>query len=193
LDRRTKEGKATYEALSTSGKTLISNNDWNTINSMKNALLAHPMALNILTRSENEGAYTGEIDGVQVKCKIDLQNKGYIFDLKSTDDASPEGFRRSIGKWNYERQAAFYTDIALQNNVEVKGFVFVAVEKKAPFNVGVYMLEKDSEELGRNDYKKALAKYKLHTEKPETHTGYSPEILPIASPNWRFMESAING
>jgi len=44
LDRRTKEGKATYEALSTSGKTLISNNDWNTINSMKNALLAHIMA-----------------------------------------------------------------------------------------------------------------------------------------------------
>jgi hypothetical protein len=191
MDRRTKEGKKLWEDLQNSGKTIIKHDEYMTIQKMRDALRNHPMAKNILTRSENEGAYTAELEGVQCKCKVDLSNKGYVFDLKTTMDASPEEFRRSIGKYNYERQAAFYTDILKANKVEVKGFVFVAVEKSFPFNVGVYMLEEDSAQLGRNDYLKILSTYKAHKADPTLHSGYSDKIMSIASPNWRFMESAV--
>lgn len=190
MDRRTKEGKAQWADISSSGKVPLKHDEYITIQKMRDALRKHPMAKNILHRSENEGAYTAELEGVPCKCKVDLLNKGYVFDLKSTDDASFEGFQKSIGKWRYERQAAVYTDILKKNNVEVKAFVFVAVEKKFPFNIGVWMLESDSEEIGRNEYKRVLERFKAHKADPTLYSGYSAEIKPISSPNWRFMQVA---
>lgn len=194
MDRRTKEGKAQWADIQSSGKEPLKHDEYITIQKMRDSLRAHPMAKNILLRSENEGAYTATIEGVECKCKVDLLNKGYVFDLKSTEDASEEGFQKSIGRWHYERQAAIYTDILRANEVKVEAFVFVAVEKKFPFSVGVWLLEEDSvDTIGRAEYRKVLARYKHHSENPTAYSGYSDSIKPIGSPNWRFMQRAVEG
>lgn len=191
LDRRTKDGKEIWATLQASGKTIISYDDLKTMEKMKYNLVTHPLAQKILYRSENEGAYTAEINGVECKCKADLVNNGFVFDIKTCLDASPEAFRRTLGQRKYHRQGAFYSDIMEKNGVEVKGFVFVAIEKVEPFNIGVYMLELDSLDIGRKDYTRLLEKYKYHSENVGAFEGYSPNIEPISAPNWLFMNEAI--
>lgn len=195
FDGRSTEGKKIKKQLdeqAESGREILRSDDFDTICKMKDSLLHHPMAKNILKRSENEGAYTATIEGVDCKAKIDLENKGYFFDLKSTDDASHAGFKKSIGKYRYDRQAAFYGDIAAKNGVEFKEFIFVAIEKKAPYLVGVWMLDKESIELGRSSYLKLLEKFKFHNENPDAFDGISDSIKPISAPGWLFIESNVN-
>lgn len=196
FDGRSTEGKAIKKQLeeqAQKGKKILKSDDYDTIVKMKTSLLNHPMAKNILNKSENEGAYTAEINGVQCKAKLDLENQGIFFDLKTTDDATYNGFRKSIGKYRYDRQAAFYGDVAKANGIEFKAFVFVAIEKKPPFAVACWMIDEDSIALGRESYLKILDKYKYHSNNPEAFQGISKTIQPISAPNWLFMDSAVNG
>lgn len=193
FDGRTVEGKkikASLDAAAEGGRDILKAADFKAIEGMKAALLAHPMAKNILHRSENEGAYTAEIDGVLCKAKLDLENRGHFFDLKSTEDASPEGFKLSIGKYNYHRQGAFYGDIAAANELEFKSFNFVAVEKKAPHLVCVHTIGVASLDIGRKSYRKVLKKFKYHTENPDAYEGYEPIFHPIEAPDWKFFQAA---
>jgi len=192
-DGRTIEGKkikAELEIAAADGKDIIRYADFDTIKGMKAAILEHPMAKNILHRSENEGAYTANLEGVKCKSKLDLENKGHFFDIKTTDDASPEGFKKSIGKYNYHRQAAFYGDIAASNGVPFLSFNFVAIEKKPPYLIGVYTLCDASIDIGRKSYKRILKKFKLHTDNPGTYEGYSATFQSISAPDWKFFQEA---
>lgn len=192
IDKRTKEGKAawTHVQENSQGKDILEQDDFETIQKMKASLLAHPMAKNILYRSENEGAYTAEINGVPCKCKLDLENKGHFFDLKSTEDASFDGFRRSLAKYHYHRQSAFYSDIIVANGVEFKSWNLVAVEKKDPYLVQVFTICEPTMDIGRKSYKKVLKKWKFHTENPEAYQGYSPEFVSMSAPDWLFHQAA---
>lgn len=187
-DGRTKEGKEIKKQLdeiAASGtKEILRSDDFDTICKMKESLLRHPMAKNILHRSENEGAYTAIINGVECKAKLDLENRGEFFDLKTTEDASPAEFRKTIGKYNYHRQAAFYGDIAAANDVPFSSFNLVAIEKKEPFLVCVHTLGEASLVVGRNSYKRVLEKFRFHTENPSAYEGYDPIFHPIEAPEW---------
>lgn len=192
-DGRTTEGKkikAQLDEQALAGKDILRSDDFDTIVKMKTALLSHPMAKNILHRSENEGAYTATLEGVECKAKLDLENKGYFFDLKTCQDASFNGFRKSIGTYRYDRQAAFYSDVAVKNGLPFTGFVFVAIEKEPPYSVGCWMMDEATIDLGRASYKRVLNKYKFHIENPEAFQGINGEISPIAAPNWLFMDEA---
>lgn len=192
-DGRTKEGKEIKRQLdeqAQAGREVLRSDDFDTIQKMKQSLLRHPMAKNILARSSNEGAYTATINGVDCKAKLDLENKGFIFDLKTTEDATPAGFAHSVRKYRYDRQAAFYSDIAVANNVECLGFIFVAIEKKAPYSVAVYQIEQASIDYGRASYLKLIDKLKHHQENPESFAGISGEITTIALPEYMIQRMA---
>lgn len=198
-DGRTAEGKAIKRQLeeqTAAGKDILRADDFEAIQGMRDALMRHPLAMHILHRSENEGAYTATIEGVECKCKLDLENQGEFFDLKSTDDASPFEFRKSIGKYNYHRQAAFYGDVAAANGVPFNSFNLVAVEKKPPYLVCVHTLGTASIDIGRASYKKVLKKFKFHTENSEAYDGYCVDektgkvaFNPIEAPDWVFYQA----
>lgn len=81
-------------------------------------------------------------------------------DIKGTVDASPEGFSREIHKHGYHIQAALYLDgcNALKPS-EFRRFVFIAVEKKPPYCVGVYELGDSSIDQGRREYRRLMTRY----------------------------------
>lgn len=191
-DGRTVEGKkikAQLDEQALAGKDILRSDDFDTIVKMKASLLSHPLAKNILHRSENEGAYTAIIDGVECKAKLDLENRGEFFDLKTTEDASPSEFRKTIGKYNYHRQAAFYGDIAAANGVPFSSFNLVAIEKKPPYLVCVHTVPALSLTIGRNSYKGILKKFKLHTENPDMYEGYEPVFHPTEIPHWMISQA----
>lgn len=193
FDKRSNERKAQWQAWEDAKMLIVKQSELDNFKRMKESLLAHPKIRNILENSSNEGAYTATIEGVECKAKVDIFNKGFIFDLKTTEDASPEAMSKFITNWDTSRQLTFYEDIVKANGIAVNGVGIIAVEKKAPFNVGVYAIDNATLDHGRAGYKKILKKLadyndSLNTDSP-VYGGYSTEIEVLVAKPWYFYEN----
>jgi hypothetical protein len=111
--------------------------------------------------------------GVLLRCRLDRllwydNLTAVIFDVKTSPDPSPEAFSKSIHKFGYHRQAAFYADAvrALVPGAEVH-CELIAVRSTAPYETDCYSLveepgaedgsvHKGPLELGREQYTAAL-------------------------------------
>jgi hypothetical protein len=185
-DRRTKDGKLHYELLRSTGATIISAADSDAISAMSAAIHAHPMASWLLRdgMAEQSVFWTDPTTGLQCKCRPDWwRTDGIVIDVKTTEDASPAAFARSIATFRYHVQAAHYLA-----GTQADRFVFVVVEKKAPFAVAVYELDSIALELGEMQRTLDLSAFN------ECHTsgywpGYSDVIETIALPGWAFPKT----
>ena len=102
---------------------------------------------------------------IPIKALIDLlpredsEYSSCVADLKSTRDASPINFNRSVFSFGYHIQAAFYLDMINAVNNSRDTFCFIVQENKKPFQTGKRILHTDFLEMGRNEYRAALANY----------------------------------
>lgn len=195
-DKRTKDGKATWEAfcLENAGAEIVTAEEGEMLNGMVASVRAHPAANALLSGpgiAEGSAYWVDEYSGELCRCRPDFyrQDLGIIVDLKSTEDASPKEFARSIAKYRYHVQSAFYQDgLEAATGEYVKGFIFVAVEKKAPFAVMVCQLDMQGFEAGRIAYKEnllALADCKASGKWP----AYSDRVETISLPAWAAKEA----
>ena len=89
-----------------------------------------------LLRGENQRIFTGEINGVKFKIKVDSYVPGrWIADLKVMKDFSPiyvegEGRLPWYQAWHYDTQGAIYREIVRQNTGETLPFILVAATKE---------------------------------------------------------------
>ncbi len=99
-----------------------------------------------VTLKENTFHWDEAVFGRRCRAKMDCVNltKGIIVDLKTTKDASPEGFGKAIEDYKYHMQAAFYLDAARtcldDNGTKDWNFVCVAIEKNPPYLNAIYSL-----------------------------------------------------
>lgn len=196
-DKRTKEGKATWEAfcLENAGAEIVTAEEGEMLTGMVASVRAHPAASALLSGpgiAEGSAYWIDEQSGELCRCRPDFyrQDLGIIVDLKSTEDASPEGFARSIAKYGYHRQNAMYADgVESSTGDFVKGFVFVVTEKSAPYCTAVYSLDMQGVEIGRDQYKRLLldlADCKVAKKFP----GYSDRIETLSLPAWEVRKYA---
>jgi hypothetical protein len=129
------------------------------------------------------------ITGALCKCRPDwvhdCGDAGVILlDVKTTADASPEGFARSCATYRYHVQAAYYSDgYQVSSGRQVLGFVFAAVEQDAPYLAAAYMLDDEALAAGRREYRRCLNLYHdchMAGEWP----GYSSAIECLTLPKW---------
>ncbi len=187
-DKRTKKGQEVYaefEAKS-EGKIVISEKDKVTATAMIEQAKLNPIITDLLDLSEKEAMHTFRILEVDCKMKADAINifDGCIIDIKTCTDASPDGFGKACWNENYLLQAAFYLDgyyFATNNNL--KRFIFIAMEKTAPYIVKPYYLTPEQIELGRQQYLAALQTYKNCKAADKWHA-YGDEIQPLTLPSW---------
>jgi hypothetical protein len=186
LDKRTKEGKSAFAELEQSGKIILSYEDYREVCRIAISVQDHDTAGKLFSSGHPEVSVFAEIDNIKAKVRMDwLRN--IIVDLKTTDDASPEGFARSIAKFSYDMQAAWYLDCANAAGIDVNTFLFVAVEKSAPYAIGIYELDHESIEIGRAKCRKALNLYRYCKENNDWF-GYSPDIITLSLPRWAKMK-----
>jgi exodeoxyribonuclease VIII len=175
---------------------------WHQLHGMRDAVLNHPAAGALLRNCRD-----------------------VVIDLKTTDDASPEGFSKSIANWRYDVQAPYYLDglrealrqsgdqppaegaaelsaywIDEKTGVlcrcrpdfwrgEPKHFVFIAVEKKPPYAVGVYVLDEESMALGAAKYRANLNTY-AECLANDNWPGYGDKVQTISVPAWSKNRNA---
>ncbi|QXP89647.1 PD-(D/E)XK nuclease-like domain-containing protein [Methylococcus capsulatus] len=193
FDRRTKEGKAqaeTWEAEN-AGKTPLTVEQMSAIEKMVVSVRAHAGAESLLAEgvAEMSAFWIDPETGVECKCRPDwMQVDGgvqHIVDVKTTCDASAEGFARAIATLGYDVQAALYVD-----GIEVitgckATFLFIAVEKDPPYAAAVYKAADEVIEVGRTKYRGALQLLKWCREN-DRWPAYQPngEIETINLPRW---------
>lgn len=182
------------------GREVIDESTYTQLMNMRDAVFAHPAANKLLSvpgKAEYSVYWHDPETGVLCRCRPDFwRNDGIIVDLKTTVDASPEGFAKSIANWRYHVQAPYYMDgckLAAEQSgtiIEpVKAFVFLAVEKDACVvngvskGVGVYVLDPESVILGRLQYRDNLNTYADSLELNKW-AGYSPKIETLNLPGW---------
>ena len=140
-DRRTKEGKAAVVEMAAAGIEAVSEADLAQALQMADAVRSNSTAALLLANGQAEQSFWWDdiATGMRCKCRPDWFDGETIVDLKTCVDASPAGFARAVAQWGYQVQAAHYLCGTL-----AKRFVFIAVEKSAPYAVGVYELDAEA-------------------------------------------------
>ena len=192
-DRRTKEGKALWADFTAAceGKTILTATEGELVESMAAAIAAHPLAPALLEGGTPELSMIWDDPETGCPCRgrADLARleAGAILDLKTTLDASPAAFARSVMSFGYATQAAAYLSGATALGADVRDFIILAVEKSAPFAVGIYRLPDAALELGRRRWREACELYAACLESG-CWPGYPETITELALPNWAMAE-----
>lgn len=188
IDRRTSAGKAEWNAfeIESNGREIITAEEAVKLAAIRDAVHSHPAAAKALAGSPTiEQSIFWHSEGVDCRCRPDaVTQSGVIVDLKTTKDASPEGFARSIASYRYHVQAAFYSDgYKAEFGEPPRGFVFIAVETEPPFLVAVYVASETMTLRGRADYMADLEIFRRCRDAVEW-PGYSDAPLTIDLPKW---------
>lgn len=172
--------------------TAISQDQMDAITEIQANVMSHPVAKELfLDGVAEKSIFWLDLEtGALCKCRPDfLRSDGVIIDLKSTDDARPQAFQRSIANYRYHVQSAYYMDgVTLgTNRDDIDTFVFVTVEKDPPYAVAVYMMDDEAIIKGRSEYRHDLAKY-ADCKRLNRWPSYDTEIKPITLPAWHKGE-----
>ena len=199
FDKRTKAGKEGHAVwLESVGDAQVLNaDDWDIVNDVSAAVLKSPMASALLEgpngSSEEVVQAIDDETGLMLKGKCDriqtVDGKTYVIDLKTCSQmyggAGKSGFEKSVARFKYHWQAAFYTDLLNASGEfgEIEGFLFVVVEKEAPHGIAIYDCPDQFMQVGREQYREALRTYKQCAE-TNTWPGFDSTIVSLELPRW---------
>ena len=126
-----------------------------------------------------------DLYGIKGKCRPDWISKDgtTVVDLKTTQDASPKGFQKSISNFGYHIQCAWYLRGLRKLGIEATEFIFIAIEKTAPYCIGVYRADEDMINIGMSQVEKALEVLRVCQE-TKLYPDYTPTIQDISLPPW---------
>jgi hypothetical protein len=179
--RNTKAGKEQAEQMAAAGIEPVTAGDMLTANCMADAVRSHPYAGALLAEGKAEQSFWWDDlpTGMRCKCRPDWYFGSTVVDLKTTTDASPAGFAKSVATFRYHVQASHY----LSGLHGAERFLFIAVEKTYPYAVAVYELDADAmrvgDELRRRDLQ-MIADCRATGEWP----GYSSTCEILSLPKW---------
>lgn len=181
MDGRTKDGKEYNErfAVENVGKAIIDSEDEETIQRMRESILRHPLARELISKiTHKELAIFGTTkDGnVRLKGRLDAycEEDGFIIDFKSAEDASPEGFKKAIFDRRYDLQNIQYPWLINNAGKKFTKFYFIACEKKPPYAVGVYSISENWLTYTADIWAKAVYRYS-DCQKSGVYPAYSDE------------------
>lgn len=189
LDKRTKEGKEVYARFleENAGRQIISVDDYDRMEGMLSSILNSKTSLDLMHGGKSEVSvyWKDKETGVLCKCRPDyLRADGIIIDLKTSEDATMQGFQKSISNYAYHIQSAFYLDgVSSAMNEPIDEFVHIVVEKKKPYGIGIFTLDDYSLHLARQEIKRLLRLYADCLEK-DIWPSYEDKVQNVSLPSW---------
>lgn len=188
--------KAAVAAARAAGRTPIRPADAETIEQMAAALRAHADAGPLFARdgkAEQVLVYQDKETGVWCRVMTDWMptvaapGRVLVVDYKSTTNADPAAFARSVADYGYHDQGAFYTDAVTAlglGNGQPPVFVIVAQEKSPPYLVSVHPLDDEALAWGQIRMRKARDIYRRCTE-TGVWPGYrNDQLAPLTLPSY---------
>lgn len=166
------------------GSTVVAQSDLDRALYMRDSLLAHDTASELLFSDDGRSevtAFAVDETGVQHKARFDRLIPGTVVDLKTT--ASKPGahsLTRAVLDYGYDLSAAHYLAVAELLGIETGGrFTLVFVGKEPPYRVSVCDLDDMFIERGRNLRELALERAHQRTEPYPGATGRYTLACPV--------------
>lgn len=185
----TKEAKAFVEGARDAGKIPVKQAVADEITAMVEAVLSNRMARTLLEQDGTPEASlfaTDPATGVDLRARFDLYAPIGV-DLKTGRDASKWGFERAVAVHGYDVQQEHYVHIRQLLTGEEAPFVFVVVEKEAPYLTAVHRLDVEFIEIGAAKAKRAREIY-AECVATDTWPGYPDEIQLLSPPIFHIAD-----
>ncbi len=190
LDARTKVFKEFV--ADNPDKVILKQPDLEAVKLMKDSIMSNPTASKLLNHEgEVEDSYFWKDKETGTKCKArldklipDYQGKSVIVDLKTTADASPAGFEKSMANYGYHRQAAWYSHaVELATGKAPALYIIIACEKVPPYDNVCYLISKTAMETGWQECRQAIEIYRECLE-ANLWPGYPDGLTELQLPKW---------
>jgi exodeoxyribonuclease VIII len=184
VDLRTNAGKKVRDdfVLLSEGKTVIKEDEFKMLSGMTESVRSNAKALQIIEAcTYKEVSLFATLAGVKCKGRFDMLDvhNGIIADLKSCEDASPNGAFKAIRNFGYDMQNVHYGKLyEACFGALPKQFVFIFVEKEPPYAVGIYVIGAKSLERTTAQWQKALNDFSVCQE-TNVWGAYSNDIVEI--------------
>ena len=181
-----KEEKADYEEQ---GFIVLKESEAEIIHAMKDSMVYEGNAyLNAKGKIAEASIYWYE-DDVLCKCRPDLicpplnepnsDNKIVIVDYKTTVSCEPFAFNKSVKKYGYDMQAAWYRRGLLMAGYDVEDFMFIAQEKVHPYASKVFRITKEQIDFGWTMMENYLEEYKEYQKGKPLTIYNSPNVVDL--------------
>jgi hypothetical protein len=185
-------------------RCVLAKSDYDTTLRIRDAVNAHPSARGIVQApGDAELSLVWDDPGTGVRCKgrFDWYKPvlagGTITDVKTTTDASPDAFERSLFKWGYHRQSAMYLMGARALGLEARHYAIIAVEKTPPFAVAVYRFGEESlgsleppqqweKDYGAAGQLRSLLRRYESCMTSGVFPGYGDDVRDLSVPSWAW-------
>lgn len=186
-----KEGKDWKEA--NKKKTILTNEgkdrQWDSIMGMSDALRRldwfSPDQKDY--RKYNEVSIYWDHDDIRCKARLDrvlvLEDEVIVVDLKTTDSVNVDKFQGKLVDLGYDFQAGWYATAAEAAYQKPARFVFVAVERNAPYTVGLFEVPQSMMDQAKLKNRKALNILKECKAKNEWPAP-TPTLNVLEYPRW---------
>ncbi len=165
-------------------------------NAIDSKVIKHKRARDLLIDGEGEiCAYWKDVEfGVTWLIKLDYLRVFnltgddwlmWITDLKTTKNASYDGFKREIATWFYHYQSWIYRRVVRGITGMRVNITTVAVEKVDPIGVGVYEPESRADETAAWEIRSLLEKWRW-CKGVNRWPKYEEHIVKLGPPNWYY-------
>lgn len=194
IDRRTKDGAAIWnDAVAKFGEgRIIKLQDHERIKRCCDSLSRHKEVSNLLkitpqTDRELSFVWKHKSTGQMLKGRIDLAvlKINTVADLKVTQSADKEKFRKKIVEFGYHIQGAYYLEGLRSNGLDMNTFVFIVVEDQSPHCVSFLKLRDSAIELGSKQFDAMLHQYQICSS-TNFWPDYTQGIEEIDLPGWAY-------
>ncbi len=179
------------------GALTLKPEEYETVVRMVEGVWRHRAAKNILRNGQVEvsGYYRDELTGIKCRIRPDflrMGNKVALLDVKTTVDISKASFSRSCASYNYGFQMAQYIEgIRLITGKNVDYPLFLAIEKKAPYECALYQADEEMLAIGLKDYRRALDLLKRSIDKNFWPGIQAGGIETIGLPKWALNNEEV--
>lgn len=193
IERRSNAGKAEYERFMASATgTVVTAEQWKLAEQLRDALQANSAVRQLLGQGAPEEPVTWMPDGGELLCKakFDYLRQGLVIDYKTTTSTRIDEFSRTIARFGYHRQGAWYMDAAEKHHGErPRGTVIIAQNKDLPEDIGIFALDAESLDLGAIQNAHAYDNIcgRMRTMDWRSHPA---EIQSISLPGWYVKYAA---
>lgn len=153
------------------------------------------------------GTYEDKETGLSIPCKAlldivpDAGSRAYgrcLCDLKTSADASPDKWGRTVFNFGWHVQAAFHMDLFVAATGEDRtDWLHLIQENFEPYEIGRRLIASEFVEMGRTEYRGALRQYAQCLKSGEwpTYDEMGPNIMPgwslICPEDWMLEKTML--
>jgi hypothetical protein len=163
--------KAWAEWAQAHGRNILTDEQFELISRMSEAVLTHPIASDLLREGVPESVVRTQYCETDCQIRMDWFEPHHgIADLKTCDDLTY--FEADARRYGYLHQMAFYRAVLAQVIGLFVPVHIIGVEKKEPYRCGVWRVEPQALAIAQRENEAAIGRLKRCQQRSDWPTGY---------------------